>query len=387
MLKACRCMKALVEISPLAYEFREAEIHLILLNSVRQWTCDVASIESQDSKHGAKLIILQQIIKIGVHIISLMDDKETSISLLNHGITNNLIYLTESNIIDSSVWESISRIIYHVSDLSYFDDDDIDDNNDDIMRRYNELMFLGRECLQLGLDDDNVLQGPNPILDNTCQFLANMVELHGHIYVGIMNDLPRKSLQRMIQILPLTQDIFVREGIMDVLKIIILRFGVESFAVDTLINECDLFDALQQTMKLSMEDFPENRRFSSVFTILARLLVSASYATKIFNEYPQIIAIIMNSFTSRNKYDHIASIDCLNSLLQNINNNLLFLKSNFIESLCLFLQGLKEDFIQNGDLDYWDEYLSFFDKTGNALTNMKSNWKCIELEKYEIAKH
>lgn len=354
----------------MASPLREAEIHLIVQNATDEWLM-INSNGIPIDDDGWYGITLPQMIKLAVEIISLIpkEDKQRQSSLCHHGIINTLNRLTNDEcleVLDLNVWECLSKIILNIStNITQI----IGLVNDDIM----DLIRLSHQCFEFGLvlqEEEQEEYGANHILENSIKSFANIQLMHVR---PIINDLPLKVFKQMIQILSLTENITICQTILIILDVI-MQNNVTN--INTLVNQCDLLDALQKIIN--------TRRCVTMFKILSRLLDSC-HAAKVFEDYPFILSItIKNAFTSFPP-DH-ASINCLNSLLQN-NKNSLLIRTNYVDSLYMFLKGLDND---SQTLVGLEPYHSLFHNTLNAFKNMESNSNKLlqdiiqTLEKYEL---
>ena len=370
VLQSCESIKALFEINPMASPLREAEIHLIVQNAIDEWllVMDNNGIEFDDDGLTMEYKSLTVMIKLGVEIISLIpkEDKQRQSSLIRYGIISTLNHLTQQ-MLDLYVWEWVSKIILNISNtqiVGLHNDDDVIHDIDLVMRidevghmvnaellRFDDLIRLSHQSWEFAFvlkEEEQEQDVANHILENALQCFANILSIHAR---PIMNHLPSQVFKQMIQILTLTENITIRETILIILDAV-MQNNVNN--INTLVNQCDLLDALQKIINTSCDNYV-------VFTILSRLLDSC-HASKIFDDYPLIMTItIKNAFPA----PYLQSINCLNSLLQN-NNNSLFIKTNYLESMCIFLKRLDMDDCLEGLAPYH----ALFHNTLNALNNM-----------------
>ena len=350
---ASRCLRPLVKIYPNATEWAQLQTHLIFLDLINEVKNDST---------------LSDLTQIGLEIISLMPDAEKQISLVNHGIIAALISITHKMILDEKIFLFISKIICNISHCMDFAISNDEEPNDDMetglsmetITKYNDLMRLLDPCLQLGLglgvsleEEEEEEDEPNyVVLANSCKFMKNMVFLHDW---PVMEHLPIKVWREMISLLPCV-DQEIRDDIIAIFEGIIIKF---SEGINRLINDGKLLDELQKI----------DQPIADILRILSRLC-GTNHATQIINDYPQLMAKIMNSLSSNTEIVIIKSMDCLNNLFENNDNYLLFTKTNYTELLCTFL--LKEDCVSYTE-EYHQNYITLYNNTLNVLTNLSDS--------------
>ena len=350
------CIKALVNIHPNAIQWAQSEAHLIFLELINECQNDST---------------LSLLVEKGLQIISLMADAEIQISLLNHGIIDSLISITlKMHLCNTDIFVFISSIIRNISYCNISScDDDIDEAmvmdwetglTESATTKYINLMRLANPCLQLGFalqeeEEEEEEEEPNAVLSNSCKFIRNMILIHDW---PVMHHLPPKVVPQMISLLACAEQ-EIRDDIITTLERVIIKFSDD---VDTLINEGKLLDQLQKM------DEP----ITDVLTILSGLC-RTNHATQIIHDYPQLISKIMDSLSSsENENIIIKSMDCLNNLFEsNINNHVLFTKTNYTESLCSFL--VQEDCVSSFTEEYHQQYITLFTNTLNILKNMSDS--------------